>query len=223
VYSAVLWDWNGTLLNDVEENICIVNELLTDRSLPVITKETYKRYFRMPIKDFYKDIGFDFSKESFEQIAENYNELYIERFCDMPLTNEIEEVLKYIRDCNISQYIVSASEQKSLDRQVNEKNISKYFKKIVGNDDYSVVSKIEKAKELKKSFGVNEKILVIGDMYHDYEVAQAIGANCVLYSNGHQETKENYEYKVIKKMEEIKGIVKCFRAGPPADGTKGYE
>ncbi len=60
-------------------------------------------------------------------------------------------------------------------------------------------------------------------MYHDYEVAQAIGANCVLYSNGHQETKENYEYKVIKKMEEIKGIVKCFRAGPPADGTKGYE
>ena len=129
MYSAVLWDWNGTLLNDVEENICIVNELLTDRSLPVITKETYKRYFRMPIKDFYKDIGFDFSKESFEQIAENYNELYIERFCDMPLTNEIEEVLKYIRDCNISQYIVSASEQKSLDRQVNEKNISKYFKK----------------------------------------------------------------------------------------------
>jgi phosphoglycolate phosphatase len=52
VYSAVLWDWNGTLLNDVEENICIVNELLAKRSLPGITKETYKRFFRMPIKDF---------------------------------------------------------------------------------------------------------------------------------------------------------------------------
>ncbi len=223
MYSAVLWDWNGTLLNDVEENIYIVNELLTKRSLPVITKETYKRSFRMPIKDFYKDIGFDLSEEPFEQIAQDYNDLYTKRFCNMPLTNEIEEVLKYIRDCNITQYIVSASEQKSLDWQVNEKNISKYFRKIVGNDDYSVVSKIEKAKELRKSFGVNEKILFIGDMYHDYEVAQAIGADCVLYSNGHQETKENKEYQVINKIEEIKGIVKCFRAGPPADGTKGCE
>ena len=76
---------------------------------------------------------------------------------------------------------MSASEQRSLDRQVSEKNISKYFKKIVGNDDYSVVSKIEKAKELRRSLNENEKILFIGDMYHDYEVAEAIGADCIIY------------------------------------------
>jgi phosphoglycolate phosphatase len=223
VYSAVLWDWNGTLLNDVEENICIVNELLAKRSLPGITKETYKRFFRMPIKDFYKGIGFDFSKESFEKIAHDYNEQFTKRFSYMPLTSEIEGILKYIEDCNITQYIVSASEQKSLDRQVSEKNISKYFKKIVGNDDYSVVSKIEKAKELRRSLHENEKILFIGDMYHDYEVAEAIGADCILYRNGHQETKENKNYKIINRMEEIKEVVRCFRAGPPADGTKGCE
>ena len=206
--SLVVWDWNGTLLNDVDENISIVNELLKKRSLPVIGKETYKRFFRMPIKSFYMDIGFDFSEESFESIAKEYNHLYKQKFSSMPLTNEIEGILEYIDGCNIDQYIVSASEQKSLDVQVSEKNISRYFKKIVGNDDFSVVSKIEKAKELRTEFGKEDKILFIGDMFHDYEAAQAIGADCVIYRNGHQETKENADYRIIDSMAELKEVVK---------------
>lgn len=204
MYTIVIWDWNGTLLNDVEENIQIVNELLAIRSLPAISREVYKRYFRMPIRDFYSDIGFDFANESFEEIAKDYNTRYTNRFCSMPLTNDIEDILQYLHDSNIQQYIVSASEQKSLDRQVEEKKLGKYFKKIVGNDDYSVASKLMKAKELRKELAADDSILFIGDMYHDYEVAQAIGADCILYGNGHQETRESAEYRTIYAMEEIK-------------------
>lgn len=204
VYTVVIWDWNGTLLNDVEENIQIVNELLTKRSLPAISREVYKRYFRMPIRDFYLDIGFDFTNESFEEIAKDYNTRYTNRFSSIPLTNGIEDILQYLHDCNIQQYIVSASEQKSLDRQVSEKRLGKYFKKIVGNDDYSVASKMTKAKELRKELAADDRILFIGDMYHDYEVAQAIGADCMLYGNGHQKTGKSEEYRVIHAMEEIK-------------------
>lgn len=158
----------------------------------------------MPIRDFYSDIGFDFANESFEEIAKDYNTRYRNRFCSMPLTNDIEDILQYLHDGNIQQYIVSASEQKSLDRQVEEKKLGKYFKKIVGNDDYSVASKLMKAKELRKELAADDSILFIGDMYHDYEVAQAIGADCILYGNGHQETRESAEYRIIYAMEEIK-------------------
>ena len=85
-----------------------------------------------------------------------------------------------------------------------EKKLGKYFKGIVGNDDFSVASKLMKAKELRKELAADEKILFIGDMYHDYEVAQAIGADCILYGNGHQETRESDKYRIIHAMEEIK-------------------
>lgn len=206
MYTAVIWDWNGTLLDDVEENIQIVNELLTIRSLPAISREVYKRYFRMPIRDFYSDIGFDFTNESFEEIAKDYNTRYTNRFCSIPLTKNIENILQYLHDCNIRQYIVSASEQKNLDQQVSEKKIGNYFKKIVGNDDYSVASKMMKAKELRKELAADDRILFIGDMYHDYEVAQAIGADCILYENGHQQTKKCDDYRIIHSMEEIMSV-----------------
>lgn len=199
----MIWDWNGTLLNDVEENIKIVNLLLAGRSLPPITKETYKKYFRMPIRDFYRDIGFDFSEEPFERVAKEYNALYAARFGDMPLTANIEEILRHVSDSGIRQYIVSASEQTSLERQVSEKGIQKYFSKIVGNDDYSVVSKIDKAIGLIAEIGKGSNVLFVGDLYHDYEVARAIGADCILYRNGHQDSYEAGEYRVIDTMGEL--------------------
>lgn len=207
MYTVALWDWNGTLLNDVDENVRIVNALLERRSLPKVSKETYKRHFRMPIKDFYRDIGFDLSNEPFGAIAEEYNALYSARFGAMPLTAGIETILGLFSDLKIRQYIVSASEQKSLLAQVSEKKISKYFSKIVGNDDYSVVSKIEKAKELCREFGDGDRLLVIGDLYHDYEVARAVGADCVLYANGHQETDEGAGYRRIAAMGELRDLI----------------
>lgn len=129
MFTTIIWDWNGTLLNDVEINIQIVNTLLEKRNLCQLDKETYRKYFKMPIKDFYKDIGLSFEKETFESIAAEYNRIYINRFSEMKLTDGIIQTLEVIRNRKIDQYIVSASQQKNLDEQVAAKGITQYFKK----------------------------------------------------------------------------------------------
>lgn len=207
MYTVVVWDWNGTLLDDVGLNLTIVNSLLTDRNLPVITLDTYKRFFRMPVKDFYADIGFDFSKYTFESVANDYNRLYRQNFRDMPLTEGIPELLSTLKSGKITQYIVSASEQASLLEQVRQKGIADFFTKIAGNPDYSVVSKVDRAKEVRKEIGAAEKILFVGDLDHDYEVANAMGADCVLYKNGHQRNHAKGNYRTIERMDELAEIV----------------
>ena len=70
---TVVWDWNGTLLNDVELNCAIMNRMLLERGKkPLPDLETYRRIFGFPIKGYYERAGFDFSREPYEDVADEY-------------------------------------------------------------------------------------------------------------------------------------------------------
>ncbi|HOE09338.1 MAG TPA: HAD hydrolase-like protein [Treponemataceae bacterium] len=203
MYKAVVWDWNGTILNDVEYNLCIVNTLMQNRGMKPIKLEVYRSAFKMPIRNFYTDIGFDLEKEDFEKLASEYNRMYKADFSSIPLTEGVLDVLECFYQKGVKQYIVSASEQNSLDTQVKEKGLEKFFTQVVGNDDYSVVSKTDKARELKRRIGSSGKILFVGDMDHDYEAALAMGADCVLYTGGHQKVTDDTRWKTIGRMKKL--------------------
>ena len=60
-YTHVIWDFNGTILNDVRLGISCTNRMLEERGLPVIPDEdTYRGIFGFPIDDYYSRLGFDF-------------------------------------------------------------------------------------------------------------------------------------------------------------------
>ncbi|MBN2352282.1 MAG: hypothetical protein JXD23_06910 [Spirochaetales bacterium] len=56
---TVVWDWNGTLLNDMEACIRSMNLMLENRSLPPIDFETYRNVFTFPVIDYYRAVGID--------------------------------------------------------------------------------------------------------------------------------------------------------------------
>ena len=61
---SIIWDWNGTLLNDAELALFSINVMLKKRLLPTLSLPEYKQVFNFPVKDYYLRIGFDFEKES---------------------------------------------------------------------------------------------------------------------------------------------------------------
>ena len=70
IYDYCIWDFNGTLLDDVGAGISSVNTLLSERNLPVIPSVDYYRgIFRFPIIEYYKSLGFDFDSEPYEELA----------------------------------------------------------------------------------------------------------------------------------------------------------
>ena len=76
MYKTIIWDWNGTLLNDLDLSVDSVNILLKERNLPTLTVEKYKDIFGFPVIDYYVKAGFDFEKEPFEIPAKQYVKLY---------------------------------------------------------------------------------------------------------------------------------------------------
>ncbi len=207
----VIWDWNGTLLNDVQYCLDILNNLLIDNELEPITLEQYRNIFTFPVKDYYKKAGFDFSKKSFEELGKIFIDNYEKNKHSLNLFTGAIETLEYFESIGVEQYLLSAYKQDNLENYVDYFKIKKFFKKIKGLDNIYAGGKTELGIELRKQINHSkEQVVLIGDSLHDYEVAQAINAGAILVSNGHQSAEKlrlNSNF-VIDDIAKLKDLIK---------------
>lgn len=185
-YKYIIWDWNGTLLNDIGASLASVNDMLAVRNREPIDVDYYKECIGVPIIRFYEKV-FDMEKEDYNIIIKQYNEGYLYHLKDIGLTDGAVEALEYFRKNGAKQVIVSSSNNDQLCMNVKKYGVSDYFDAILGAGDYFADSKIERAKDyLFRNNADNDEILVIGDLLHDAEMADTLGADCILLTSGHE-------------------------------------
>ncbi len=204
---TVIWDWNGTLFDDLKICIATENEMLKKRNLPTIDSlEKYFECFTFPIKKFYENLGLDFTKESYEDVAAEYIMGYEGRLPECKLMSGAEETLARIKNAGIQQAIISASGSESLKKQMQPFGINEYFSEILGIHDNLAESKVGLALSFFRESGIDPKEAVfIGDTLHDFEVAEAAGCRCILIAAGHhsREMLESTGAKVLDSINEL--------------------
>lgn len=212
-YNHIIWDWNGTLFNDVELCANIMNLLLTQESLPNISIQKYKEIFTFPVIDYYRIAGHTFERKSFEVLGKQFMDEYEIRKIKCGLFSGVKELLSELQLKNINQHLLSAYEQNSLNRIVKYFAINYYFQNIVGLDNIYAGGKSHLARNLAltiRSNGTSGNILLIGDTIHDYEVAKEIDADCILLSHGHQDKERLLKLgiPVANDFSELSNILK---------------
>ncbi|MDR2913768.1 MAG: HAD hydrolase-like protein [Tannerella sp.] len=187
---TLVWDWNGTLLDDVEMNLKVVNRMLSKRKLKQLSLYTYRDLFCFPVQSFHRKVGFDFEKESIEEISSEYHAIYKEYKNEKKLNIDALFILDTIGRMGIKQYILSAAKKNDLLEETGHFEIINKFEGIYGADDICAVGKIQIGELLvRENQLIPEKTLIIGDTLHDAEVAKALGMNHILYSGGHNNDK----------------------------------
>ncbi len=207
---AIIWDWNGTLLNDAHVCIDCMNVLLQERGLEALTESRYKEIFTFPVKEYYERAGFDFSNEDFDIPAHQFIDLYRVNLKTARLHKNVREILEHYRNEGIMQVILSAMEQDFLLESINNNGITGYFDHINGINNHLAHSKSEIATRLIKAMGVPaENIVLIGDTIHDHEVARHIHTDCILIAHGHQSVKrlQKTDCLVLHKISDLLKIV----------------
>ena len=186
-YTHIIWDFNGTILNDVDIGIESVNRLLEPRGLKKIESiDEYHELFRFPIIDYYKSLGFDFEKDDYYTVlAPEWVAAYMELVPGATVYEGVTETLEYFSNANVGQVLLSATEIEQLKTQIHELGIEKYFCEVIGLDNIHAKSKAENAKVWMQKHP-DARPLFVGDTEHDAEVAKAVGADCILVACGHQ-------------------------------------
>lgn len=196
-YNTIIWDWNGTLLNDIELCVEIVSNLAQSHRKEPLSLREYKSVFGFPIIEYYKKIGIDFELESFESLTQKFITQYNSRVKHCQLHHGVTDTLDFFRERNFSQYILTAAHKRDVEQLLNHFAIQDYFQGIEGLENYRAESKVERGKSLIRDHGIEkEKTLLIGDTVHDLEVAEEIGIKCILISNGHQSKDRLMEAKI---------------------------
>lgn len=185
-YTHVIWDFNGTILDDLQVCVRSANRLLAAHGLPVIDSlDTYRQKFGFPIIDYYRRLGFDFASTPYAELAVEWVAYYLEEAPAARLYPDVHDALERVRRLGISQWILSATELGMLEGQVEALGIRSYFERLLGLGNIHAHSKTELG-QLWRAEHPTASVLLIGDTNHDAAVASAIGADCILLCRGHQ-------------------------------------
>jgi phosphoglycolate phosphatase len=183
----IIWDWNGTLLDDVEACVAAINRMLRARPLPEVDLNRYRDLFGFPVQDYYRNLGFDFAQEDWDSMAQEFHDHYEELSRSSPLYPGAVEALDQLRSDRISMSILSASKTSILDRMVAERGILHYFEGLRGLSNLHAASKVDLGRKLMADLShTPSEVILVGDTVHDYDVARELGCPCVLIAGGHQ-------------------------------------
>ena len=183
----IFFDFNGTLINDLDLCIELLNDILTMQGKKNLSKDEYKNVFKFPIKQYYIDAGVDLNMNSFEELAVDFINKYQPASLLCGLFDGVYETIEYLKSKGIKVYILSASERNNLLEQCRHYGIDKIFDEILGIDNIHASSKLDIALEFMREANINPaEALFIGDTLHDYEVSSHMGIDCYLVSCGHQ-------------------------------------
>ena len=187
-YTHIIWDWNGTLLDDVHISITAMNMVLSDYGLTQFPdKDYYRSIFCFPVRDYYERSGFDFTKIPFEKPATEFIVNYRRLSPQAELFVGAKRLIDRLSGEGKTQLILSASEKNALDAQIEPFGIREYLVDVLGIDNHYAESKAGIAQEWFSTHGVDpKKAVFVGDTTHDFEVAQEVGCTCILVACGHQ-------------------------------------
>lgn len=184
-FRHVMWDWNGTLFNDAPLCVDCMNTLLRKRALPLLTPARYEEVFDFPVVDYYRRLGFDFEREPFEKLGTEFMAEYELRKLECPLQRDARRVLDGLRDAGLSQSVLSAYQQNTLEGLLEHFHVRPYFIRVIGADDHYASGKLGRGMDWIRELGVNPKdVVLVGDTVHDFEVARAMGTSCLLIPCG---------------------------------------
>lgn len=181
----LVWDWNGTLLDDLPLVIEATNVAFASVGGPAITAEEHRRGFRRPISDYYAEVlGRPVDETEFAVLNELFHATYQARLpCD--LTADATDAL---RAWSGSQSLLSMWFHDELVPAVAGHGLAGHFARVEGVPRPLGGEVAHKAPMLDAhlaALGVTgDRVVLIGDTVDDAHAAAAAGAACVLYGGG---------------------------------------
>lgn len=206
--TKIVWDWNGTLLDDVNVCLSCLNDTLDFADLPHLSGlDRYREIFGFPIQDYYVRAGFDFSKIPWPVLANHYMDDYMSRWRQCSLFPDVLEALDSVKEQNGDNIILSASRLDYLKEQVGSFPLENRIDALYGIGDIYAHSKLELAEGFKATCLEGDEIWCIGDTLHDAEIAGKIGAHCILICRGHQ-SRQRLETAGVPVVSDCKEAVR---------------
>jgi phosphoglycolate phosphatase-like HAD superfamily hydrolase len=213
----LVWDWNGTLVDDQSAVVAAVNDALASLRLRPIDSDAYRTHFTRPVQRFYEQVaGRPIEPGEWRALDEAYHDSYGARVEGLALAADARAALEAAAAAGLSQSLLSMWRHQDLVPLVERLGIARFFVRVDGLRVSGGESKTEHLVEHLAALGVEAPAaLLVGDALDDLAAARAVGAGCVLYDGGshHRDALEATGAPVVATLTEAVALVTGRAAG----------
>lgn len=180
----LVWDWNGTLLDDLTLVVAATNASFASIGGPMVTAAEHRRDFRRPIVDYYAYVlRRPLDEEEFRRLDTAFHAAYRE---GQETCRLAEDALDAMAAWPGSQSLLSMFFHDDLVPLVERHGLSDRLARVDGLP--GTIGGHRKATYLAEHLAAlempGERCVLIGDSVDDAHAAEAVGARCVLYAGG---------------------------------------
>ncbi len=180
----LVWDWNGTLLDDLKLVVDATNVCLAVVGGPVITAEDHRRDFRRPILDYYAHVlARPVDQVEFQLLDDAFHDAYRLGMADVQLAHD---AMAAIGRWTGTQSLLSMFFHDELLIEVERHGLGAHLVRVDGLP--GTVGGHRKAAYLERHLQALQldpaDVVLVGDSVDDGEAASSLGASCVLYAGG---------------------------------------
>jgi phosphoglycolate phosphatase-like HAD superfamily hydrolase len=185
--SHVVWDWNGTILDDNDAVVAAVNAVCTAFGRDHIDLDYWRTIYRRPLSEGYQELlARELSTQDWVEIDRLYHDAYRALLPTTRLAPGIPDELRRWRAAGGQQSLLSMWFHDELVPLVTEYGLADLFIRIDGQRTNigghgKTAHLIEHLTALRLD---PTEVLVIGDVLDDAIAAKAAGVRCVLLTTG---------------------------------------
>ena len=182
----VVWDWNGTLFDDLHVIVEAVNVSLAELGAPPIDHHGYRDHYTRPVSVFYERLlGRPVSDDEWLAIDTTFHDVYRDRLGRARLAEGATEALEAIKASGASQSLLSMWWHDELVPFVSRFQVAGYMTRIDGNRRGAGDTKAGHLRHHLETLDLDAgAVVMIGDALDDADAAAAVGTACVLYDGG---------------------------------------
>jgi phosphoglycolate phosphatase-like HAD superfamily hydrolase len=179
----LVWDWNGTLLNDFDLVVRCTNAAFASVNGRSVLPDEHRRRFRRPIAEYYAEVlGRPVDTEEFARLDKLFHDGYRLQLAECALA---DDAMDAIRAWGGDQSLLSMWFHADLVPALDGYGLTELFRRVDGLRTGSGDHKAEHLATHLAALGVaGADAVLIGDSLDDADAAAAVGARVVLYTGG---------------------------------------
>lgn len=179
MFRNLIFDWSGTLANDLPPVLDATNRLLVHHGRPPLSLEDFRETFRLPFKGFYDEVLPEIPLPDLEVL---FGRFFAESRAPVVMLEHAREFLEFCQAKGVRMFILSSARQDFLEAQAKELGVAGFFECIHAG----VLDKRHALPGILEQHGLRpDETAFIGDMEHDVETARACGVHSVAVLTGY--------------------------------------
>jgi phosphoglycolate phosphatase-like HAD superfamily hydrolase/ADP-ribose pyrophosphatase YjhB (NUDIX family) len=179
MFRNLIFDWSGTLVDDLGPVIEATNAVLGKYDCPALDREAFRRRFRLPYQEFYQEV---LPHVSLAELEAHFRPAFDAAITPVTVLPHAREKLEWCAALGIRTFVLTSMDSTAFERQMNDFGMRDLFEATYSG----VLDKREVIHRILETHGLDPaETAFVGDMTHDVETARHGGVSSIAVLTGY--------------------------------------